>query len=399
LKSKLKFDFVLFRNVLIIFLILEIGLGIFYSYHDESGIDGNTERIIATGVYEGDGLDDESIKEIFRELRQQDMEWEPYLHYRFKPMNGKHNTIDANGIRKTANPSMKDSATALKIFCFGGSTMYSSGSRDNYTIPSELSKLIQTNFSDQNVEVTNFGCHGYTRASENIQLQLELIKNNIPDIVIFYDGVNEIISAHQNNEAGTPTNAYNRKKEFKIGHSYKKRIKLMVYSSNLYRFVATIKRKLFTNSSYKYSSMRSDKLAIAVADNYVGLVQLSKSLENTYGFKVFNFMQPNIYSKKNLTKAEQGYYKDEQHYENLFKLSYDTVQKDSVMIKDSTFVDISDVFDNAGKTVYFDFCHTGELGNKLVSARIFKYLKPALIAKIEETVTVLESEQLTEINQ
>jgi lysophospholipase L1-like esterase len=399
LKSKLKFDFVLFRNVLIIFLILEIGLGIFYSYHDESGIDRNTERIIATGVYEGDGLDDESIKEIFRELRQQDMEWEPYLHYRFKPMNGKHNTIDANGIRKTANPSMKDSATALKIFCFGGSTMYSSGSRDNYTIPSELSKLIQTNFSDQNVEVTNFGCHGYTRASENIQLQLELIKNNIPDIVIFYDGVNEIISAHQNNEAGTPTNAYNRKKEFKIGHSYKKRIKLMVYSSNLYRFVATIKRKLFTNSSYKYSSMRSDKLAIAVADNYVGLVQLSKSLENTYGFKVFNFMQPNIYSKKNLTKAEQGYYKDEQHYENLFKLSYDTVQKDSVMIKDSTFVDISDVFDNAGKTVYFDFCHTGELGNKLVSARIFKYLKPALIAKIEETVTVLESEQLTEINQ
>jgi lysophospholipase L1-like esterase len=385
--------------VLIIFLLLEIGLGTFYNYHDESGIDGNTERIIATGVYEGDGLDDESIKEIFRELRQQDMEWEPYLHYRFKPMNGKHNTIYENGRRKTTNPSLKDSATAVKIFCFGGSTMYSSGSRDDYTIPSELSKLIQTNFSNKNVELTNFGCHGYTRASENIQLQRELVKNNIPDIVIFYDGVNEIISAHQDNEAGSPTNAYNRRKEFKIGHSYKKRIKLMVYSSNLYRFVATIKRKLFTNSSYKYSSSRSDKLATAVADNYVGLVQLSKSLENTYGFKVFNFMQPNIYSKKNLTKAEQGYYKDEQYYESLFKLSYDTVQKDSVMIKDSTFVDISDVFDNAGKTVYFDFCHTGELGNKLVAARIFKYLKPALTVKIEEIVTVMESEQLTEINQ
>jgi hypothetical protein len=69
------------------------------------------------------------------------------------------------------------------------------------------------------------------------------------------------------------------------------------------------------------------------------------------------------------------------------------------MIKDSTFVDISDVFDNAGKTVYFDFCHTGELGNKLVAARMFEYLKPVLTPKIQETVTLPENEQLTEINQ
>jgi lysophospholipase L1-like esterase len=398
-KSKLKFAFILFRNVLIILLLLEIGLGIFYSYHDESGIDGNTERIIATGLYEGDGLDDESVKEIFRELRAQDMEWEPYLHYRFKPMNGKHNTIYENGRRKTANPSLKDSATALKIFCFGGSTMYSSGSRDEYTIPSELSKLIQTNFPDQNVEVTNFGCHGYTRATENIQLQRELTKNNIPDIVIFYDGVNEIISAHQNNEAGSPTNAYNRKKEFKIAHSYKRRIKLMIYSSNLYRFVTTMQRKLFTDSTYKQLSARPDELATDIAKNYVGYVQISKSLENEYGFKVFNFMQPNIYSKKNLTEAEQMYYNDQKYYENLYKLSYETVRKDATMIKDSTFVDISDVFDNAGKTVYFDFCHTGELGNKLVAARMFEYLKPVLSPKIKEIVTVPETEQLTTINQ
>lgn len=397
MKSKLKFAYILFRNVLIIFLLLEIGLGIFYSYHDESGIDGNTERIIASGMY--DDLDDESVKEIFRELRAQDMEWEPYLHYRFKPMNGKHNTIYENGRRKTANPALKDSATALKIFCFGGSTMYSSGSRDEYTIPSELSKLIHTSFPDQNVEVTNFGCHGYTRATENIQLQRELTKNNIPDIVIFYDGVNEVISAHQNNEAGTPTNAYNRRKEFKIAHSYKKRIKLMIYSSNLYRFVTTMQRKLFTSSSYKQLSERSDALATDIAKNYVGFVKISKSLEQEYGFKVFNFMQPNIYSKKNLTEAEQGYYKDQQYYENLYKLSYETVRKDSIMIKDSTFVDISNVFDNADKTIYFDFCHTGELGNQLVAYKMFAYIKPALTSKIVDTVTVSKNEQLTEINQ
>jgi lysophospholipase L1-like esterase len=389
MKSKLHFVFVLFRNLIILFLLLEIGLGIFYNYRDNSGIDENTERIFATGVY--DGLDQKSVKELFRELREQDMEWESYLHYRFKPMNGKHNTIYKNGLRKTVNPSLKDSVSALKIFCFGGSTMYSSGARDEYTIPSELSKLILAKFPNKNIEVTNFGCHGYTRATENIQLQLELIKNNIPDIVIFYDGVNEIISAHQNNEAGTPTNAYNRKKEFKIAHSYKKRIKLMIFSSNLYRFVTTMQRKLFTGSPYIQLGKRSDDLAKDIAETYVGYVKISKSLENNYGFKVFNFMQPNIFSKKNLSEAEQGYYKDQQYYENLYKLSYEKVRENYSMINDSTFIDISDVFNNEDKTIYFDFCHTGEFGNKLVADRIFKYLEPELIDKKPEVEILLEN--------
>ena len=398
-KRKLKFALVTLRNVLIIFLLLEIILGIFYNYHDESGIDGNTERAIASGVYEGTGLDDEEIKIIHRELREQDMIWEPYLHYRFKPMQGKYNTIYANGQRKTSNPSLKDSATALKIFCFGGSTMYSSGARDEHTIPSELAQLIHENFPDQNVEVTNFGCHGYTRATENIQLQQELVKNNIPDIVIFYDGVNEVISGHQNNAAGAPTNAYNRRKEFKIAHSYKKRIKLMIYSSNLYRFVTTMQRKIFSGQTYIKLSARPDSLATDIADNFIGLVKVSKSLENEYGFKVYNFMQPHIYSKKTLSEAEKIYHQDQLYYENLYTLAYEHVRQDSLMINDTTFVDISNIFDDIEKTIYLDFCHKGEYGNQLVAAAMFSTIKSELVPKIQDSVTNSETEQLTEINK
>ncbi len=399
MKKKLNYAFVLFRNVLIIFFLMEIALGIFYHYYDQSGIDRNTERIIASKIYEGAGLSDEDIKIIHRELREQDMDWEPYLHYRFKPMNGKFNTIYADGRRKTANPSLKDSATAIKVFCFGGSTMYSSGARDEHSIPSELSKLIYENFPDQNVEVTNFGCHGYTRATENIQLQRELIKNNIPDIVIFYDGVNEVISGHQNNEAGAPTNAYNRKKEFKIAHSYKKRIKLMVYSSNLYRFITTLQRKIFTGSAYAQLNSRSDELASDIAAYYIGLVKISKNLESDYGFKVFNFMQPNIYSKKTLSETEKEYYKMQQYYENLYTLSYENVRKDSLMIHDETFVDISDAFDTTDKTIYFDFCHTGEYGNRLVAAQMFARIQSEFAPKTQDSVTISETQQLTKVTQ
>lgn len=399
MKRKLKFAFVIFRNVIITFLLLEIILGIFYNYYDESGVDGNTERVIASGVYEGTGLNDEELKILHRELREQDMLWEPYLHYRFKPQQGKYNTIYENGLRKTANPSLKDSATAIKIFCFGGSTMYSSGARDEHTIPSELSHIIHKNFPEQNVEVTNFGCHGYTRASENIQLERELIQNNIPDIVIFYDGVNEIISAHQNNKAGLPTNAYNRVKEFKVAHSYKKRIQLMVYSSNLYRFITTMQRKISSGSPYKKLSARSDALATDISDTYIGFIKLSKSLEDTYGFKMYNFMQPHIYSKKNLSEAEQRYYNDQQYYENLYTLTYDMVRNDSLMTNDETFIDISNAFDDTEKTIYLDFCHTGEYGNQLVAEAMFANIKSELMPKVQDSVTNAETEQLTTINQ
>jgi lysophospholipase L1-like esterase len=398
-KSKLKFALVLFRNTLIVLLLLEIGLGIFYNYHDDSGIDGNTERIIASGIYEGTDLNDEDIKVIYRELREQDMLWEPYLHYRFKPMQLKFNTIYKNGLRKTANPSLKDSATAIKIFCFGGSTMYSSGARDEHTIPSELAAVIHKNFPEQNVEVTNFGCHGYTRASENIQLQRELVKNNIPDIVIFYDGVNEVVSAHQNNKAGSPTNAYNRVKEFKVAHSYKKRIKLFINSSNLYRFVTTMQRKIFSGQTYAKLTARSDALATDISDNYLGFVKLSKSLENEYGFKVYNFLQPHIYSKKTLSEYEKGCYKDQQYYENLYTLSYEAIRKDSLMITDDTFVDISNAFDVTEKTIFFDFCHTGEYGNQLVAEQMFAAIKSEFTPKTQDSVTNSTTEQLTEINQ
>ena len=172
----------------------------------------------------------------------------------------------------------------------------------------------------------------------------------------------------------------------------------MILSSNLYRFITTVQRKIFTNSAYKQLGERSDDLSQDIAKTYLGYVKISKSLEDNYNFKVFNFLQPVIYSKENLTEAEQGYFRDQQYYENLYDLSYEAVRKDSLMIKDSTFIDISDVFDTEEKTIYVDFCHTGELGNQLVAARIFEYLKPVLTPKTTEVVTQPETEQLTEID-
>ncbi|MHA7057586.1 SGNH/GDSL hydrolase family protein [Aquimarina sp. M1] len=381
MKKWAKYIFVASRNVIIVIVLLEVLLGVFYFYNDTSGIDENTQKRIDSGVY-GD-LEPEIVKEIFQELRVQYMQWDPYTGYRLKKMNGKHHTISNKGIRKTLNLNLKDSTTAINIFCFGGSTMFGGGSRDEFTIPSELSKLIYKSYPDLNIEITNFGCHGYTRAMENVQLQREITKNNIPDIVIFYDGVNEVISAHQNNEAGLPTNAYNRIKEFNLGYDYKKRIQLFITSSNIIRLTKTLRAKLLTGKFYPKLDTRSNELAKEVAETYVNYVKLSKALDNTYNYTTFNFVQPVIYSKKQLTNAEEILADDHSYYKNLYDISYDHIKRDSLLIEDSTFIDISNAFNKKTRTIYTDFCHTGEYGNLIVAKNIMVYLKPLLSKKYQ----------------
>ncbi|MBC8457124.1 MAG: hypothetical protein H8D67_03910, partial [Deltaproteobacteria bacterium] len=51
---------------------------------------------------------------------------------------------------------------------------------------------------------------------EVIDLFLQLQKGNIPNIVIFYDGINDTFSAFQNGISGIPQNEWNRKKEFNL---------------------------------------------------------------------------------------------------------------------------------------------------------------------------------------
>jgi hypothetical protein len=51
-------------------------------------------------------------------------------------------------------------------------------------------------------------------------------------------------------------------------------------------------------------------------------------------------------------------------------------EKDSLLRKDISFRDISNVFNNIESTIYNDFCHTNEYANKLVSEKITEQLVP-----------------------
>ena len=55
-----------------------------------------------------------------------------------------------------------------------------------------------------------------------MELFLQLREGNIPDLVVFYDGVNDVFSAYQQGKAGIPQNENNREKEFNSIRSKKR---------------------------------------------------------------------------------------------------------------------------------------------------------------------------------
>ncbi len=139
--------------------------------------------------------------EYFKESRQCRTQYIPYIGWSRVEYSGKYVNIDENGLRYTWN-SKNSSNDTVKIYFFGGSTTWGTGARDNYTIPSLVSKYLFEN--NINAEVTNYGETGFQNTQEMIFLMMELRRDNKPDIVIFYDGVNDVYSAYQHKKAGLP---------------------------------------------------------------------------------------------------------------------------------------------------------------------------------------------------
>ena len=117
------------------------------------------------------------------QLKADTTDFKSYIGWRRKPFHGK--TINVEG--KYAQRRTVNSGTggAKKAYFFGGSTMWGAGANDEGTIPSQFAALTGM-YSE------NFGEAGYT-AHQSLMLLIEILQEgHRPDLVVFYDGINEV---------------------------------------------------------------------------------------------------------------------------------------------------------------------------------------------------------------
>ena len=105
--------------------------------------------------------------------------------------------INSHGFRGPEISEDKPSNT-FRVFVVGGSTTYGTGVNDANTITSLLQKKLDEKNYTQTIEVINAGFSG-ARSVEEIKLIKEKLLDFAPDLIIAYDGYNDIKNYHGEN--------------------------------------------------------------------------------------------------------------------------------------------------------------------------------------------------------
>lgn len=124
------------------------------------------------------------------ELAQVGSTYQPWALLREAPFSGRYITIDDRGVRRSFEAAGVEPDEAVTIWFFGGSTTWGEGQRDEYTVPSQVARLADA--EDLPVRVVNFGVRGYTSYQEFLLFEQEVHRRPAPDLVVFYDGSNDL---------------------------------------------------------------------------------------------------------------------------------------------------------------------------------------------------------------
>ena len=312
------------------------------------------------------------------------LDWQSYTYWRHRPYRGQTLTIGDDGLRKTWNSPADEASRneARRIFMFGGSAMVGFGARDDFTIPSILArKLSET--TDFNVVVSNFGQTGYVSSQELLTLMEELKGGNVPDLVIFYDGVNDTFAALQRGVSGLSQNEQNRAREFNL-LSESRRFEL--YAEAILRLLPRLARRasgvadvLGLGREMETVAKGKSGVAQGVLDRYMVNIRIINSLAELYGFRVLYFWQPIISSKRRLTPHEEKS-QDWRGSQAFFLEVYDRERSEMHLKSFDNFFDFSDLFSDSSDSIFVDFHHLNERGNAVVAEAMPRHVDAALAA-------------------
>ncbi len=305
-------------------------------------------------------------------------EWESYIYWRRKPYEGKYININDERLRKTIfqqNPS-SDFDPLIRIFMFGGSALWGTGVRDEYTLASLLGKELTKR--GYRVSVRNFGESGYVSTQELIELELQLRKGHIPDLVIFYDGANDLFSTLQQQEAGIPQNESNRKKEFNTLKEKKKSFLVFFESLQTLATMKFIQQKFLPEPDHasRIAGYNLEKLAEESIGVYNENLRLAYALSREYGFKSVFYWQPLLFFKQVRSESEQAEFEKMNWTQSFFELGRAQLSGDEIHMDNLDFYDISEFFNNESVPVFIDWCHVGEYGNTRLAKRLAQDTAP-----------------------
>jgi hypothetical protein len=321
------------------------------------------------------------VEDFWRETHEsRNYNYAPFIGWVRGDYAGQYVNIKDGQRRTYRAPAQK--GRAYQLYAFGGSTMFGTGARDDYTIPSYLARRAEQ--AGMNLEVTSFGERAFVNWQNVLRLAELCAQGRVPDFVVFYEGANDVAS-----KLKTPTLARSHhyhedwrnltKPENYQAHYAKQwfeRYSLVHKVGRRIGHERAVRRARETNLSTE--AARVQRLANEVVATYAENAAFVRKLADAYGFRVWFFWQPVVVTKARRTEEER-YYGD--RFGGLFDAVY-TAATARMQLEDFA-TNLSRAFDDQEATIYIDFAHVSEEGNRIVTDRIFEHVRPHLRSLID----------------
>jgi len=261
---------------------------------------------------------------------------------------------------------MEKPEDTYRIFVVGGSTTFGIRSPDQNTIPGHLQQnLNEINF-DKKIEVINAGIGAIT-SSDELQLVNTKIVQFEPDLIIIYDGNNDIV-----NFPGKTKNKWN---DDTITLIWKKHLSFyktpFVIGGLIQDAKASISRPIF-NPNF-------DAIAQIWKSNMITICELGKQ----QGFHTIVILQPFLgtgnktlsdFEKENLETKYSTFASQSLH--DGYQLLADELND----LENYCYVtdDFRNAFDDINESVYFDRVHVGPESNKIIADKMADLVIPLI---------------------
>jgi hypothetical protein len=192
-------------------------------------------------------------------------------------------------------------------------------------------------------------------------------------VVIFYDGVNDGYAGAYS--PAIPRDPQNLRMDY-LNKSENGFVQLIA-QSNYNKFAKYIVRKMRGGNSGSEEWDKKIKPDIRINANnvvkmYEAHIKQVQALAKEYKFKVFFFWQPNLFS---LTKKRLSYEADiireapPVMVESQHQVYLKSEEAFSKREKEKIFF-IGNIFDDVERPIFFDWCHVGPSGNRLIADKI-----------------------------
>ncbi|HEV7991909.1 MAG TPA: hypothetical protein VGP25_08795 [Gemmatimonadaceae bacterium] len=331
------------------------------------------------------------------------LRWRPYVYYRRAPSPpGRYITIDSLGHRRTPQPTQPATPVA-RVFLYGGSTMWGEPQREQRTIAAEVARRLQPLAGPgARIEVTNVGETAYVFTQELIQLELDLRAGLRPDVVVFYDGINDVAAAVQRGTPGEPQNESNRVADFTLGRALagakygevrQDLSALSVLGGLAFKRLALVQWAQERKPRRVPHFIAADSTARGVARTYAENAMLVEMLAARYHFTPVFVWQPNFHAtEKRLNPFEQRLMRrierDSLHLQlqavhRLVPALLDSAMRD---VAPGRFVNAASLFKGDTQAVYVDMIgHTTETSVPAIVDSFWPTLASVMTRQLEHS--------------